>query len=85
MNALPILLLGGAALMMMGGGGTKKKTPDAWMKALARKTGDPDWDPANRDREVIITDLQETLDVEPVDGQWSPQLELAVKQMYREL
>ena len=85
MSALPILLLGGAALMMMAGGGKKKKTPDAWMKALARKSGDPDLDPASNDRELIIIRLQQILDIEPADGQWSPRLELAVKQMYREL
>ena len=84
MSALPILLLGGAAIMMAGGG-KKKKTPDAWMKALAQKAGNPDLDPANRDRELIIIELQQTLDIEPADGQWSPRLELAVKQMYREL
>ena len=55
------------------------------MKALARKTGNPDFDPTSRDPELIIIELQQTLDIEPADGQWSPQLELAVKQMYREL
>lgn len=76
MSALPILLLGGAAVMMMGGGGKKRKGPDAWMKALASKTGNPDFDATSRDPELII---------EPADGRWSPRLELAVKQMYREL
>ena len=89
MNALPILLLGGAALLMMGGkkkaSAGLKKTPDDWLRALAQKAGNPDLDPANRDRADIITELQITLDIEPADGQWSPQLELAVKQMYAEL
>ncbi len=85
MNALPLLLLGGAALMMMGGGGKKRHGADAWINALARKTGNPDFDPANRSREDIITELQIVLDIEPADGQWSPRLEMAVKQMYGEL
>ena len=84
MNAIPILLLGGAALMMAGGG-KKKRSHDGWMRALASRTGNPELDPANRDRELIIIELQETLDIEPADGQWSPQLEQAVREMYREL
>jgi len=88
MNALPILLLGGAALMMMGGSKKSaglKRTPDGWMRALAHKSGNPDLDPDNRSREDIITELQIVLDIEPADGQWSPRLEMAVKQMYGEL
>jgi len=85
MSALPILLLGGAAVMMMGGGGKKRKGPDAWMKALASKTGNPDFDATSRAPELIILELQQTLDIEPADGRWRPRLELAVKQMYREL
>ena len=86
MNALPILLIGGAALVMMSGKKTTTpRTPEGWMTALAKKTGNPDFDPASRDPEIIIIELQQTLDVEPADGQWSPQLELAVREMYQEL
>jgi len=88
MNALPILLLGDAALMMMsggGGGGKKRHGADAWINALAQKTGNPEFDLANRSHEDIIIELQIVLGIEPADGQWSPQLEMAVKQMYGEL
>ena len=84
MNFLPILLIGGAAVALAGGK-KKKKSPEQWMIAIAERTGNPDFDPRVRDPELIVTELQQTLDVEPADGKWSPELERAVREMYREL
>lgn len=85
-NALPILLIGGAAALVLAGGKKKKqRSPEEWMIALAKKTGNPDLDPSQRDPKEIITELQITLGIEPADGQWSPQLEQAIREMYKEL
>lgn len=85
-NLLPFALAGGAiAVMALGGKRKKKRTPEEWMAALAKKTGNSDLDPSQRDPEKIITELQISLGIEPVNGRWSPQLEQAVREMYREL